>query len=112
MQGSRSRPESFFSLTLFNPLMPQPGEEVLSLLITFWEAKDLQRKSPTEPYASYERCLMELLEAILRVDGLASLQGSGLFGGCLWACLQLRAMGLQIKGVFSSSCKGEKTTAP
>lgn len=31
----------FFSLTLFNPLMPQPGKEVLCLLITFWESKGI-----------------------------------------------------------------------
>lgn len=96
--------------------MPQLGEEVLCLLITFWEAKGIWQKSPTEPDASYEWCLMELLEAILRADGPSSLQGSGLFGGCVagacgFACSS-GTMGLQIKGVFSSSCKGEKTTAP
>lgn len=87
--------------------MPQPGEEVLCLLITFWEAKGIWQKSPTEPY---EWCLMELLEAILRVDGRCRALGCSV--RCLRVCLQLGVMGLQIKGVLCSSGKGEKTAAP
>lgn len=68
--------------------MPQPGDHCL--LTTFWEAKSTQQKSPTEPYASSEWCLMKLLEAILRVDGPVSLRGSGLFrcvaGACGFTC--------------------------
>lgn len=70
--------------------MPQPGEGILHLLATFWEVKSIRQKSPTELYASSEWCLMELLEAILRVDGPASLQGSGLCrcvaGACGFTC--------------------------
>lgn len=42
----------FFSLTPFNLLVPQPGNHCL--LTTFWEAKSILQKSPTEPYGSSE----------------------------------------------------------
>ena len=73
---------SFF-LSLFNPLStPARQGRAVPLGHHFWEAKSIWGKaaSTTEPCASSEWCPMEVLEAILGVDGSqpTSLQGSGL----------------------------------